>query len=120
VYTTIRNLADKLRFSNVIPNYRQAVDQYLKGQSLQRPPIQARDGVLLIDEVDVFFGEDFYGELIYLGQTINTNDALTLIRYFCRYHFNTHVVIAFDVFLLQIHVGSKNAFADPFEGTSGC
>ncbi|MBS4168056.1 hypothetical protein [Parachlamydia sp. AcF125] len=63
-YSTITQLANKLMHSESLPDYRKIVRNFFQvdRESMSRfKPEKESKSLLLIDEVDVFFGESFYG-----------------------------------------------------------
>lgn len=59
-YDTIDELCNRLLTEDGDP--RAMTDAFVSGESISSPPSRSiREKILLIDEIDVFFGDDFYG-----------------------------------------------------------
>jgi len=79
-YSTILKLVESM-FLSALPNFREQVLSFLKGQSVTAFTAKTEQDILLIDEVDVFFGPDFYGQLFSPARTIKSSDATHLCRF---------------------------------------
>ncbi len=78
-YSTIGQMVNKL-MGDHLPNFRTVVNKFLKGETVSvfRPYLNQRN-VLLIDEVDVFFGKNFYGRTYVPLTTLPAADLLNHI-----------------------------------------
>lgn len=82
-YCTIDDLVSLLMENGSIPNIRQVALQILSNRSSSSASIklQQQNRVLLIDEVDVFFGQDFFGQCQHVALVIDDSDAMELLEY---------------------------------------
>ena len=79
-YSTINEMSEMIIDKRC--NVRELVDDYLGDNlSSSRSKVQSsRPSILLIDEVDVFFGIDFYGSTYNPGTRIQNNDTFELMK----------------------------------------
>eukprot|EP00935_MAST-01C_sp_MAST-1C-sp1_P001796 g1796.t1 len=81
IYLDIHGLGDIALNQGIFEDSRKLMDQFLRGKP--RPKLQQWDiekSVLLIDEVDVFFGEHFYGQVRRPAEILNDDSMLALLR----------------------------------------
>jgi hypothetical protein len=80
-YSTINGLVEKVIDRN-LPNFRAIVGELLRGTptSSNRSPPKSKT-LLLLDEVDVFFGKNFYGQVHRPAVIIHTSDTEALLKY---------------------------------------
>ena len=79
-YTTISSLSNSL-MQHSLPDLRTQTNKFLRGQSVPVFHSSSERGVLLIDEVDVFFGPDFYGKTFQPAIQLKTDDCVQLYRF---------------------------------------
>ena len=78
-YTTISNLTNSL-MTHSLPDLRDQTRKFLMGQSVPVFHPRSKHGILLIDEVDVFFGPDFYGQTYRPAFQLKTKECVQLCR----------------------------------------
>ena len=79
-YTTIGGLTNSL-MKHSLPDLRDQARKFLQGRSVPVFCPRSKCGVLLIDEVDVFFGPDFYGQTYHPAIHLQTDDCVQLYRF---------------------------------------
>ena len=80
-YCTINDLVNSI-LGKSLPDFRNIVLNFLKGKkAIPFKPQQKDKKLLLIDEVDVFFGSNFYGRNYYPAISVNSLDTEELMRH---------------------------------------
>ena len=79
-YSTIDGLVEDALGSH-LPNFREHVRQFLKGKKTNPFTPTDKKNLLLLDEVDVFFGKNFYGKVRRPALPIQTKGTAELLRY---------------------------------------
>lgn len=79
-YSTIYELANAV-LGNTLPPFRIFTKAFLDGKSVNSFVEKKRKRLLLIDEVDVFFGENFYGKTDGAAVAIHSAQTEELLRY---------------------------------------
>jgi len=80
-YKTIGDLCE-FALNNLMPNTREKVRSFLKGENPRKWKETVKEKhVLLIDEVDVFFGQDFYGQVYWPAITLQSESIISLYKF---------------------------------------
>lgn len=77
-YSTFDQLVRKMMKTH-FPDFCNYVLAFLQGKPVPKTALQARKSLLLLDEVDVFFGEKFYGQLSSWGRSIPSKNSEKLM-----------------------------------------
>ncbi len=81
-FCTISGLYERFVREGVLPNLRECVQKSAKNESFSSLSVHDKSNrVLLIDEVDVFFGQDFYGKLRSTGFEFVDSNSKGLVSY---------------------------------------
>jgi hypothetical protein len=81
-FCTISGLYEQFVKEGVLPNLRECVEKSAKNESFSSLSVHDKSNrVLLIDEVDVFFGQDFYGQLKSTGHIFVDSNSKGLVSY---------------------------------------
>jgi hypothetical protein len=83
IYCTIDDLVRLLMHDGSLPKVRELALEVLSNRSTPSVAVKynQRDKVLLIDEVDVFFGRDFFGHCQRVNVVIDDAESQELLRY---------------------------------------
>eukprot|EP00300_Choanocystis_sp_HF-7_P002307 c11776_g2_i1.p1 GENE.c11776_g2_i1~~c11776_g2_i1.p1 ORF type:complete len:863 (+),score=161.43 c11776_g2_i1:2087-4675(+) len=80
-YDTCNGLVDTFMEMGLLPDYRDALDCLMREVPFQEKSSQQQPNrVLLMDEVDVFFSQDFYSSCRHTGHAIRSPDVVELYQ----------------------------------------
>jgi len=82
-YCTIDNLVSLLMYDGSIPDIREVAIGILSNRPSRSAEIKLKQQtkVLLIDEVDVFFGQDFFGQCQRVGMIVDSQESKDFLKY---------------------------------------
>ena len=74
-YDTIKGLVDSMLLTDALPNFRDLVEDYLRGRrNTRRSSHFSKNSVLLVDEVDVLLGDGYYGKTFCPGLDLDADE----------------------------------------------